>query len=94
MSLMTFDDIITLFEGIQRHNILFGENGRAAVSQCKRLMPLHGLTIYIIEYLTTIPEFVGRVIMFFKASVGLGVHTSHLDVQSLAFVENDSSVVL
>jgi len=84
---MTFDDKITLFDGIQRHNILFWENGRAAVSQCECLMSLHGLTIYITECLTTVPEFVGRVIMFFKASMGLGVHTSHSDVRSLAFVE-------
>jgi len=57
------------------------------VSQCERLMSLHSLTIYITEYLTTVPEFVGRVIIFFKASVGPGAHTSHSDVQSLAFVE-------
>jgi len=75
-----FDDMITLFYGIQRHNILFWENGCAAVSQCERLISLHVLTIYIAEYLTTVPEYVGRVIMFFKASVGPGVHTSHSDV--------------
>ena len=45
---------------------------------------LHGVTIYITE---TVPDFSGRVIMFFKASVGPGVHTSHSDVRSLAFVE-------
>jgi len=73
--------------GMQRHNILFWENGRAAVSQCEHPMSLHSLTIYITEYLTTVPEFVGRVIMLFKASVGPGVHTSNSDVRSLAFVE-------
>ena len=51
MSLMTFDDIITLLYGIERHNIVFWENGRAAVSQCERIMSLHGMTIYITEYL-------------------------------------------
>jgi hypothetical protein len=87
MSLITFDDTRTLFDGIERHNIVFWENGRAAVSQCERLMSLHGMTIYVTEYVTSVPEFVGRVIMFFKASVGPGVHTSHSDVRSLAFVE-------
>ena len=71
MSLLTFDDIITLLHCLQLHNILFSENGRAAVSQCERLMSLHSLTIYITEYLTTVLEFVGKVIMFLKASVGL-----------------------
>jgi len=28
MSLMTFDDIITLLDGIEQHNIVFWENGR------------------------------------------------------------------
>jgi len=28
MSVMAFDDIITLFDGIERHNIGFWENGR------------------------------------------------------------------
>ena len=84
---MTVDDTRTLFDGIERHNIIFWEKGRAAVSQCKRLMSLHGMTIYVTEYVTSVPEFVGRVVMFFKVSVGPGVHTSHSDVRSLAFVE-------
>jgi len=35
----------------------------------------------------TVPEFVARVFMFFKASMGPGVHTCHSDVRSLTFVE-------
>ena len=35
-------------------------------------MSLHGMTICITEYLTTVPDFVGRVIMFFRASMGPG----------------------
>ena len=88
MSLMTVDDTRILFDGIERHNIILWEKGRAAVSQRKRLMSLHGMTIYVTEYVTSVPEFVGRVIMFFKASVGPGVHTSHSDVRNLAFVED------
>jgi len=84
---MTFNDIITLFYGLQQHNILFWENGRAAASQCERFMSLHGLTISIAVCLTTVPKLVGRVIICFKASVGPGVHTSHSDSRSLAFVE-------
>jgi len=38
-------------------------------------MSLHGLTIKIAVYLTTVPALVGRVIMFFKASVGAEVHS-------------------
>jgi len=84
---MTIDDIRTLFDSIERHDIVFWENGRAAVSQCEILMSLHGMKIYITGYLTTCPEFVCRVIVFFKASVGPGVHASHSGVRSLAFVE-------
>ena len=57
---MTVDDTRTLFDGIERHNIVFGEKGRAAVSQCKRLMSLHGITIYVTKYVTSVPEFVGN----------------------------------
>jgi len=37
MSLMTFDDTRTFFDGIERHNTFFWEKGRAAVSQFELL---------------------------------------------------------
>ena len=67
--------------------MLFASIGRAAASQCEHLMSLHSLMLTIAPCLTTTPALVGRIIMCFKASVGLGVHTVRSDVRSLAFIE-------
>jgi len=64
---MVFNDMITFYNALWRHDKLVWGHWRAAASQCEHLMSLHSVMLTIAPCLTTTvttPALVGKVIIF------------------------------